>query len=426
MAVAVIVLLNRRKKTGAYLVVLTPIILYSVYCLISVAWAPYPVPALKRWTKDVGDVLMVLIIAMEAQPLGALRRVYSRVAFILFPFSIALIRYTTLGRAWDNDGKLSIVGVTDNKNTLGLIAFVISLGVLWNLRWLLMNRWEDNRRRRLVAEGTVLAFGLYLLSIAHSSTSTSCFFLGSGLMLATGLPAIRLRPFRIHMLCLAIVLACGCALLSGDAAANALGRDSNLSGRTFMWAAMFSAVSNPITGVGFDSFWTSPNARIFHQSLGLLHWYHAEGINEAHNGYIEAFLNLGWIGVCLIALILTTGYWRASKALRRNPELGGLMLAYIITGSIYSVTEAGFRTLNPMWIFILLAVGSVSGVNAGLFADETRNRPRVRKGGGRRSWGQAAPEPDQEAAPPGPEGAPVTIEFGVPWRTLGSGRRVGT
>jgi exopolysaccharide production protein ExoQ len=424
--IGAIVLVIRGRKTGAYLAVTTPILIYSIYCLISVIWAPYQLPAFKRWTKDAGDLVMGLIIAMETQPVGALRRVYSRVAFILFPFSIVLIRYTTLGRIWDNDGKLAMVGVTDNKNMLGLIAFVMSLGVLWNFRWLLMNRGEPNRRRRLVANGIVLAFGLYLLSIAHSSTSNACFLLGSGLMLVTHLRVFRRRPYLVHALCLVIVLAGGATLLSGDAAANALGRDSNLSGRTFMWAAMFPAVSNPMIGVGFDSFWTSPNAEIFHHNLDRLHWYHAEQINEAHNGYIEVYLNLGWIGVCLIALILTTGYWRACKAFRRDPELGSLMLAYIITGAIYSITEAGFRTLNPIWIFILLAVVCVSGVNARLFADETTKRSDVLQGGRDGRWGQAATEFDQDARPAGPAGEPATIQLEPPWRTLADGGRVRT
>jgi exopolysaccharide production protein ExoQ len=398
--VGAFIVFGRRKKARAYLSVITPIIFYSVYCLISVVWSPYQVPALKRWTKDVGDVVMVLIIAMENQPLGALRRVYSRAAFVLFPLSIALIRYSTLGRVWDNDGKLAIVGVTDNKNMLGLIAFVISLGVAWDLQWLLTNRGAPNRRRRLVAEGIALVFGLYLLAVAHSSTSEACFFLGTGLMLATHLRIFRRRPSRVHLLCSAIILGGGFALLSGDAAANALGRDSNLSGRTFMWAAMLPAVSNPMIGVGFDSFWTSPNAAIFHHNLDLLHWWHAEQINEAHNGYIEVYLNLGWIGVGLIGLILTTGYWRACKAFRRDPVHGSLMLAYIIAGSIYGITEAGFRTLNPMWIFILLAVVSTGGANARLFADETAVPFRMSAGGGRGGWWQPGPEPDRDAATP--------------------------
>jgi exopolysaccharide production protein ExoQ len=326
---------------------------------------------------------MVLIVVTDTQPIGALRRLYTRVGFILFPFSIVLIRYTSLGRAWDADGNLSIVGVTDNKNTLGLIAFVISLGLLWNLRWLLMNRGAPNRGRRLVAEGIVFVFGLYLLSIANSSTSKTCFLLGCALMLATHLRAFRRRPSRVNLLCLAALLVVGFALFSGGSGdvANALGRDVSFSGRTDIWAALIPAASNPIIGAGFESFWNSPNVLIFQHILSLIHWYHPERLNEAHNGYLEVYLNLGWIGVCLIAFILATGYLRAIKALRPHGELGSLMLAYIITGVFYNITEAGFRTLNPIWIFVLLAVVSVSGVNARLFADETTNRSQ-----GRRRW----------------------------------------
>jgi O-antigen ligase len=372
MAIGIIVLLARRKKTKAYLVLMIPIIVYFLYCLISVSWSAIPFPALKRWTKDLGDVVMVLIVATDPQPIAALRRLYTRVGFILLPFSVALIRYTTMGRYWDNDGKLAVIGVTGNKNVLGLIVFVISLGALWNLRWLLASKGEPNRRRRLLAQGVLLLFGLALLTMAHSSTSLACFLLGSGILLATHLRAIRRRPSRMHWLCLAVIVAGGLALLFGGEGevAGVLGRQADLSGRTAIWAALFPAVSNPILGAGFDSFWSSPNALIFQHNLRLLHWYHPENLNEAHNGYIEVYLNLGWIGVCLIALILTTGYWRASKALRRDPEVGSLFLAIIMSGVVYSITEAGFRTMSPMWFFLLLAIVGAAGVSAKLFVPD--------------------------------------------------------
>lgn len=362
------ILIARRKKVAAYLPVTIPIVLYSAYCLLSVTWAPYPLPALKRWTKDVGDVVIALIIVTDPRPLLAIRRLFSRLSFILLPFSIVLIRYTTMGRAWDDEGNLSIVGVTNNKNMLGLICFILTLGTLWNFRRLLANKGEPNRSRRLKAQGVTLASGLYLLYLAHSSTSIACFLLGGGVLLATHLRAIRFQPWRVHVLCLAIVVAGASALALGGMGdvAGALGRDASLSGRTFMWSAMLGAVSNPIIGVGFDSFWTSPNAEIFHRSLQLLHWYHPESINEAHNGYLEIYLNLGWIGVGLMSMVLITGYLRACRALRLYHELGSLCLALMMSGAIYSITEAGFRTLNPIWVLMLVAIVSASGVSAGI------------------------------------------------------------
>ncbi len=372
MLVGVGVLLSRRRKAAAYLPVIAPLIIYSIYCLISVSWAPYPMPAFKRWTKDVGDVVVALIVVTDSQPLMAIRRLFSRLGFILLPISVVFIRYTTMGRLWDEDGTLSIVGVTDNKNMLGLICFVLTVGTFWNLRWLFMNRIEPNRTRKLAAQGTLLVCGVYLLYLAHSSTSRACCLLGVGLIFATHLRAMKERTYRVHVLCLAIVLAAGGALAFGGIGdvAGALGRDASLSGRTIMWSAMLGAVSNPIIGVGFDSFWTSPNAEIFHHSLKLLHWYYPDAINEAHNGYMEVFLNLGWIGVCLISFILVTGYLRACKSLRRHRELASLALAFIMSAVIYNITEAGFRTLSPIWIFTLIAVVGASGARAQLVANE--------------------------------------------------------
>jgi O-antigen ligase len=96
---------------------------------------------------------------------------------------------------------------------------------------------------------------------------------------------------------------------------------------------------------------------------------------SAHNGYIEVYLDLGFVGLSLIASILISGYIRASKAFRRDRGFGGLMLAYIITVAFYNVTEVGFRVMGASWIFLLLAVVSASGVAAGLIGRKNARIP---------------------------------------------------
>ena len=85
-------------------------------------------------------------------------------------------------------------------------------------------------------------------------------------------------------------------------------------------------------------------------------------LNEAHNGYIEVYLNLGWVGLGLLGLVLIDGYRRSVKAFRREPALGALLVAYVLTAITYSVTEAGFRMLDPIWIFFLFAVIAASSI----------------------------------------------------------------
>jgi O-antigen ligase len=346
---------------------------------MSVAWSPIHGPAFKRWTKAIGDLVMVLVVVTDAEPKVALQRLYSRVGFILLPLSIVLIRYTDLGRGFDPDGNPMNTGVTTNKNSLGLIAFVISLGALWTLRGLLINKDAPHRSRRLVAQWMFLAFGLVILEMAHSATSIACFILGGGLMLATSLRVIRGRPGRVHALSVGIVLAGALMFFFGgdSAVSSALGRGSGLSGRSEIWTASIAAAGNPIIGTGFESFW---NVNVDKVARLLPGYWEIHNLVSAHNGYIQIYLDLGWIGVALIALILVSGYWRAGRAFQRDPELASLMLAYVTTATSYSITEAGFRTLTASWFFLILAVVTASGLPAGLFAGERRDLPGSRGG----------------------------------------------
>jgi exopolysaccharide production protein ExoQ len=381
LVLGVIILLHRRKKTSAYLAVSGPILLYFLYCLVSVTWSPFHEPAFKRWTKAVGDLVMVLIILTDGQPIAALRRLYSRVGFILFPFSVLLIRYSDMGRAFDDDGNPVNVGVTTNKNELGLIVFVISLGALWNVRSLFIHKDEPHRGRRLVAQCTLLAFGIALLQMAHSATSVTCLVLGAGLLFATSLQSFRNRPGRVLALSLAVVLAGGLGLLfgGGSAFSQSLGRGGGLTGRTDIWAASIAAAGNPVLGTGFESFWNE-NANKVNHSLQLLGFTDMHNLNSAHNGFIETYLDLGLVGLCLIMLIVINGYWYASRAFQHDPEFASLLLACIVTATFYSVTEAGFRMLTPTWIFLLLGVVGSSGVTRGLLGGQA---PPVPVSGGR-------------------------------------------
>ena len=388
LAVAIAVLIRRSKRTKALLTANWPILAYFLYCLISVTWSYHPDIAFKRWVKALGDVAMVLVIVTDGELVAALKRLLSRVGFLLLPTSLLLIKYYGyLGRGYTPDGDPMNTGVTTNKNTLGVVLLIVSLGTVWRVLSLLRAKSAPNRGRHLMAQGALLGFGIWLLGLADCKTCISCFMLGCVLVVATNLAAFRGRPARVHALCLAIFLVGGMALLfgGGTGVVHALGRKSDLSGRTEIWGAVIPAVSNPVLGAGFESFWISPDAEKVWRSLSLAGWWNPRVlINEAHDGYIEVYVNLGWIGVCLIALILISGYWRASKALRRDSGLGGLMLAYIVATTVYSVTEASFRMLDPIWIFLLLAVVTASVV-AGRAGDRPQEIPTSRTGAANRT-----------------------------------------
>jgi|SRR5579862_208533 len=367
---AIGVLVHRGRRTLRFLTANGPILIYFLFCLVSVVWSDFPDVSFKRWIKAIGDVVMILIVVTDRQPIAALRRLFSRTGFILIPLSLLFIKYfPNLGRAYDPwTGAQMNNGLTLNKNMLGVITFVLLLGALWRVLALL---WPDemppHRRRHLLAQGTLLVLGVSLLITANSATSLVCFVLGAGVMLITRLRSMRRNPAMVHVLVALLIVTFSSIILFGGRAsvAHALGRNANLA-RMDIWQAIVPMAPNPLVGAGFESFWLGSRIDRLEQAFPNLH------LNEAHNGYIEIYLELGWVGLVLIGLILIDGYRRAVKAFRREPALGSLLLAYSLTAVTYSVTEAGFRMLDPIWIFFLLSVIQASSIASGVTVGASR------------------------------------------------------
>jgi O-antigen ligase len=367
----IITLVRRRRVVSFVLRSSWPILLYFAFCLLSLLWSDFPGWGFKRWIRALGDLSMMIVVVTDAQPTAALRQFLSRVGFVLLIISVLLIKYYhNLGQTYDTYGLQMNVGVTSNKNSLGAITFVVALGTLWQLLELLRDPKLPKRPRRLLAQSALLYFAISLLYTAHSATSGTCFALGAGIMLAIALPMLRHRPAAVHALVLVILLGGGLTALVGGSgeAAKALGRNSDLTGRTEVWKSVIPMVPNPIVGAGFETFWLGPRAE------ALVHLFHSF-LNESHNGYIEVYLNLGWFGVALIALILAQGYKRAVGAFRRNSTFGGLFIAYIVTATTYNITEAGFRMLSPAWLFLVLSVVAPGRVPPSVRA--RRKDPRI-------------------------------------------------
>jgi O-antigen ligase len=138
------------------------------------------------------------------------------------------------------------------------------------------------------------------------------------------------------------------------AALGAMGRNATLTGRTEIWEGLMNFSVNPWVGTGFENFWVGERLAKIWAAGGLLN-----GINESHNGYIEVYLNLGWIGVVLLAAVLFSGYRHAMNAFRRDPEAGKLKLVFLLVSVVYCFTEAGFRIMSPIWTAFLLAITAV-------------------------------------------------------------------
>ena len=356
LVIALLVVISRNQRVAIILKANGPIILFFLYCGASIVWSDYPGVAFKRWFKALGDLAIILVVLSESDTVAAIKRFLARPAYVLIPLSILFIKYYpqlgTLYGPWG--GPRMNTGVTENKNSLGAICLCFGLAALWRFLAAFDDRQADERARVLVAQAVILSMVSWLLYKSNSMTSTSCFVMASILILVTRLKFVKRKPAIVHLLIVAMLAVSASVLFLGVSpdALSTMGRDPTVTGRTEVWSRLLSLVQNPLVGAGFESYWLGPRL----EKLWSIYWWHP---NEAHNGYLEIYLNLGWIGIILLAVVLVTAYRKIGAAYRNNLLLSNLALAYFFVGLTYNFTEAAFfRMLAPAWIFFLFAVVS--------------------------------------------------------------------
>jgi exopolysaccharide production protein ExoQ len=351
-ALGLMVLLSRRPQAGALLRASTPVLLFFAYCAISSVWSDHPDVALKRWFRGAGDLVMVLVILTDPNWILALKRVLARVGFWLLPLSVLLIRYyPSLGRGYNQAGTATFwTGVTTDKNGLGMICLIFGLGGVWRFFEAYKRRKKENLTKPLIARGILVAITLWLLWESNSMTSISCFVMAGGLMFVTGRWPWARKPAVVFILAVSTVAISAFVLFGGGSSVlELLGRNPTLTGRTEVWKVLLPLVQSPIFGSGYESFWLGERLL----KIGSQTSY---GINEAHNGYLEIYLNLGWIGLALLALVVVTGFRKVILAVGQEPDIGKVRLAYFVLALIYNFTEAAYKMMSPIWVFFLLAV----------------------------------------------------------------------
>jgi exopolysaccharide production protein ExoQ len=369
----VIVLLRRARKVGTILRSNLPILLYFSYCLMSILWSDFPDVALKRWFRALGDVVMVLIVLTDPDWVAAVRRIMTRLGNALIPLSILFSRwYPQFGRQFSHNGTIYWSGVTGEKNELGMLSLIFGLAFLFYFMQTYREDRSSRRGKSLMAYAAVVAMAIYLLIGSQSATALATFFLAGIPMVLTFRYKGMRQPLFVHAMVLgALGIAVSALFLDvGSGMLSQMGRNTTLTGRTAVWHAALRLSGSPLVGRGFESFWVGPRYYQMAQLTGMT-------LNQAHNGYLEVYLNLGWVGIGFLALVLLAGYQRVVKAVYRMAPLANLRLAFVIFAISENFTEATFKIMNPPWIVFLLATMAITEIPSA----EELPLPTIEKGG---------------------------------------------
>lgn len=324
---------------------------FYLFWVLSITWSDYPLITFKRLIKDFGYLIMALLVLTDNVPTQSIRAAVVRFSYICIPLSLIWIRYfPDLGRGFVgySQDTLMYVGVTTHKNVLGNLILASALFVLWDI----LEQLKAGKRPLLMSRGVVLAMSWYLLLLIDSQTSLVCAFLGSVLLVTL----FRFRswtynPGRIELVGIVGGTIVGLVNLFIDVKEVFLqfvNRNPTLTTRTDIWPILIEFQDNPLLGQGFNSFWAGERM-VQLESVTF-------GIIQAHNGYIETYLNGGIIGVALLGLLILTTYFRIRKDLILGFPDSHIRLVILIVAVIYNFSEASFNKIGPLWLATVWAM----------------------------------------------------------------------
>jgi exopolysaccharide production protein ExoQ len=328
------------------------LVFFFLYCGLSIFWSDFAIVSFKRWIKQIGNFVMILVVLTENEPIEALKVLVRRCSYILVPISVVLIKYyPSLGRIYDRwTGQVQYTGVGYNKNALGYLCLVCGYFVFWTIRTRRHNENEKMQKKELFSQVLYLALICWLLWISKSMTSIVGLVLGCSFIVIIGTTFVREnRHIFIPLLFFTVFMGFTILILGdleGDLLAE-MGRDITFTGRTALWKQLAPMAVNPWVGAGFESFWLGDRAK----EMWEIFQYRP---NQAHNGYLEIYLDLGWVGICSLFLIIVSSYRNIRKELSIDYDYGNYQLGFLLITLVYNFTEAAFKGLHLVWFMFLL------------------------------------------------------------------------
>jgi exopolysaccharide production protein ExoQ len=200
------------------------------------------------------------------------------------------------------DGDFSFSGAFASKNLLG---FFCSIGIYFAFACIFVLR-----ERALWCGLALICTGLAGYALIASQSATALITTIAALLVLIGLGGLTPFPPRtrktlaIFGILVGIGMAAAAMALGGfDFILAAFGKNTTLTGRTYLWSQGLAAAANtPLLGVGYQAYWVQgfPDA----ERLWAEFYITARTGFHFHNTYIETLVELGAIGVLLLAIVL--------------------------------------------------------------------------------------------------------------------------
>jgi O-antigen ligase len=323
------------------------ILLFLAWCALTLGWSVVPGQTVRGLLVTGASTLAVCSLAARlsrAQAYLALAAAFKILMVLSWMLYLAVPAVGTEQEAYHGG---AFTGVFVQRNSA---AFVLAVAVL---TFMFMAA-SPNFPRRLRSAGWA-ALALATLVATESGTGLAVTVICAAMMVGAR-PLHRWSRLAKRSLLVLLAAVAGAVTLNVQSSVavvtEMLGRESTLTGRTMIWAAVEPYIrARPWSGYGWGALWTQDSlmTRVMWSAAGF-HFPHA------HNAYLDALAQCGVVGLVLLMLVCAAVLVKAGAALLSGGD--GVWpiwpLVVILCLLLYGISEQSYMGYFG-WLVVVMA-----------------------------------------------------------------------
>ncbi|MCZ6703703.1 MAG: O-antigen ligase family protein [Ignavibacteria bacterium] len=318
--------------------------LILLFSLASILWSEYSFITFKRIFQIIAIFLTCTSFLIYADSADDIIKPFK---YILYPYLLLTVMIVFIHPGAIDPLHHTWRGFTSHKNLLGqisIIAFILCYIIF---------RLEDT----LLGKSTAVfmqVLSVVILVGTYSSTSIISLVFLTGLASILSVDAI-FRSIHIGKSVSFIIFSSLITLIVGvivwfpeysSVIPQLFGKDTTFSGRTDLWEYLLTEASiYPLLGVGFSAYWVPESHHIM-----LMYKTFVWLPGQAHNGFLDILLQLGYVGLSLIVLMLINYFLKFIKIHKPHPWIMIILITIIINFQESTILRPG-RFIDVMFIF---------------------------------------------------------------------------
>ena len=324
--------------------------LFLIWAFFSVLWSDFTVISLKRWISLVGEMIICLAALIHFKWSEAALRPFRGVMSLYLPLTILAVILVPQGAIqWEFPAWRGLAATKNNLGQVALFSIIILLAII-----------PYNRKRPI----NIFHYLLLACAVAAylGARSTTNFLIGGVLLSIHGAlyagQLLRLEKFIRFFAFFVLLSSLFLGILVVVTAPEILsqfvgifGKDLTFSGRVDLWDAVLRMSEGKfITGWGIGGFWVGGAPHLFPLFEEFV-WLP----NQAHQGYIDVYNQLGIVGLGLLVLMIVN-YFKGLTYLKKPQLWKWLFIGIVILNMQESVFFRPRHIGHFMFLFSYMAL----------------------------------------------------------------------